>query len=169
MLADEFEEFVGRESVVGGLDEELFDERLEGAEPLRTGRGAALGDETSRAGVAGEHAFVGEAADGFLDGVRVHAQLAADDADGWHLCTGQELTRGNCFFHCTDDLFVDRLPELNLNSEWKHDRKIVLLVVIQIERARKRFFKFDRFPEYRMVAAGDRQELAKTSGRVLRS
>jgi hypothetical protein len=46
VLADEVEEFVGIESVVGGLDEELFDEWFEGAEALGAGRGAAVRYET---------------------------------------------------------------------------------------------------------------------------
>jgi hypothetical protein len=124
VLADEVEEFVGREPMVGGFDEELLDEWLEGAHALGTQAGPAIGHEASGTGVAGEHAFIRQATDGLLDGIRVHTQLAADHADRRHLRARLELAGGDGFFHRTDDLFVDRLAELDLDGEGKHGAQL---------------------------------------------
>ena len=71
-----------------------------------------------------------EPADGFLDGVRIDRQLAANGADGGHLLAGVELAGGNRLLHRSYDLLVDRLAQLEVDKERQH--ATVLVVVIQM-------------------------------------
>jgi len=130
LFLNESEEIRFAQPVVGGLDDQLFDERLECLELLRAERRQAVNDVAALAWMTGENVFLGEAADGLLDGVRVHAELAADHADGRHLLAGLELAGRNGLFYSPDDLLVDRLAQLEVDQEWQH--ATVLVVIGQV-------------------------------------
>ena len=144
LFLDEFDEGSFAQPVVGGLDEQLLDEWLERLELLRAERWSAIGDETSLPRMAGKHALIGEAADGFLDGVRVHAEFTADHPHRRHLLARLELASGDGFFHRSDDLLVDRLAQLEVDQEWQHET--VLLVVIQIVQRNQNFWGIEKHP-----------------------
>jgi hypothetical protein len=115
LFLDEIEKIGSTQAVVRSFNEQLFDEWLEGLELLRAQRGPAVCHKAALPRVTFEDTLIGESANGLLDGVRVHAELAANDANRWHLLPWLKLANRNRLLYRSNDLFVDRLAQLEMN------------------------------------------------------